>query len=234
MKTYDYELPVGAALYRYDVISPPVNWDVSFKNPEYLFTEGAKNKAGAFFFFNSEDQAVKTAEIVKLRYNGRYENAWLTCCSTQKTLKLLNMKVFPTVSSLICSLFNDGIDFLTDDFFSDGLKKNEMPLSIMRDPIIKMIAITSTDSQWYLVKEKNDFVNMVIKLIEKQFMDNTYLGIFAQKISDFDNGIAFKKLLIESSYDGYIFNESNGRDGSDTICLYDKDSLTPPLVRQLF
>ena len=49
-------------MFRYDLIEPPTEWSSTHRNIEYTGSiYGDKNSMSAFFFFNSECQAVGTA-----------------------------------------------------------------------------------------------------------------------------------------------------------------------------
>lgn len=59
-------------------------------------------------------------------------------------------------------------------------------------------------------------------------MYNNYLGFFGQCLTDFENGIHFRNFLESVPLEGYMFNESNGTSGSNTICLLSDNYLSKP------
>lgn len=42
---------------------------------------------------------------------------------------------------------------------------------------------------------------------------------------------AFKRILEEHHYDGYMFNEANGMPGTNTLCFLSSDKLSRPEIR---
>ncbi len=44
-------------------------------------------------------------------------------------------------------------------------------------------------------------------------------------VTDFENGMVFKRLLIEKGYEGYQFMEEKS---SPTICLFDSSKISKP------
>lgn len=54
--------------------------------------------------------------------------------------------------------------------------------------------------------------------------------LLGQSLTDFQNGHAFKQLLQEHGYEGYIFMEEFD---SNTYCLLSSEHLTPPVHRDV-
>lgn len=85
------------------------------------------------------------------------------------------------------------------------------------------------DQNWYRNQEKNEIVNKIIYKIEQHFIVNDYVGLLGQRLTDLENGIPFSKLLQERQWDGYIFNEANRQEGTDTVCLINSNALNSPI-----
>ena len=54
------------------------------------------------------------------------------------------------------------------------------------------------------------------------------VGYTGQLMTDFENGIVFKKLLQEKGYEGYQFMEEKT---SPTICLFDSSKITKTIYK---
>lgn len=52
------------------------------------------------------------------------------------------------------------------------------------------------------------------------------LPLLGQSLTDFNNGVAFKEMLIRNHWEGYVFKEE---ESSNTYCLLDATKLTNPV-----
>jgi hypothetical protein len=79
------KIELGLNLFRYNIEEPNINWDSKLHalKSEYNYEEGTvlKNEIGAYFFYDTKEAAINTAQIAVAN---RSENSfWLTQTSTQ-------------------------------------------------------------------------------------------------------------------------------------------------------
>ncbi len=112
-------MPGAVHLHRYDVECPPEDWNVDFKNQEYIYSEECedlriKNRIGAFFFFDNKATAYCTGTLAAKKQ--RLNRIWLTETSIAKEIQLLDFSHFENISSLLLAFEELGFDVLTDKF----------------------------------------------------------------------------------------------------------------------
>ena len=219
-------IPSGEWLYRYDLSQPLGEWSTEFYNPEYIFDCGHKNQFGGFFFFDSEQQAENTGRKALKRYKGRkFDGLWITKCQTTSKSELLDLRGYKSISAILCDFYQNGINIFNNsfhEFFFD--KKSFVEL---KKPIELLCNITSS-LKWKENREASYNVKSIIKFVETFFVDDAVPGILGQCLTDFENGTAFKAILEENNFEGYIFNEANGMIGTDTLCFLSSDKLSRP------
>ncbi|BDC06858.1 hypothetical protein [Phocaeicola vulgatus] len=221
-------LEPGYKLYRYDLCAPPTEWCSDFHNPEY---GNSKNQAGLFFFFNSQSQAINTGYSACNRYKDRnYSQFWITQTELTAPVLLLDLRKYIAITGLLAAFYASDIDIFS--LTVSGSVDDSNKLSLFKDQICEFVAIVE-DKNWYLDAKKNEKVNSFILKIEKFYVDYEFVGLFGQRLTDFHNGLIFKQILQQKGYDGYIFNESNNAQGSDTICLLSSVQLSSPSVWNL-
>ena len=231
-KLKEYILPIGKKLYRYDIKEPPKEWSSDFKNPEDVYSNtGIKNLIGAFFFFNSRIQAVKTANCAFRKHINTAEGIWITECTIKEYIRLLDLR-----DSIICIELLAAFDKAGFDIFSDKLKSWEGIQFSKLANIIKPIedVVLSDTKKWINDKELTKIVRISITGMQKILnIENTNIGHLLQLLTDFTNGAYFKKLLQDNMYEGYIFNETNCPipiTGSDTVCIFNSTKFLAPRV----
>lgn len=217
----------GSKLYRYDLTEPPYQWSTKHKNPEYQNNSKSKNLFGGFFFFNSLYQAVGTCKAAFDRYGEEYQCAWLTECETIREISLLDLRMELTISSALLNLYKGSIDIFNDSFHVYSNKGPQVTFSIFRKDIETITQIIE-DIEWYHNQENNRVFNEFVHKIEQHFIANDYVGLLGQRLTDCENGISFSKLLQERQWGGYIFNEANRQEATDTVCLINSDILGSP------
>ena len=212
-------MPKGYQLYRYDIIAPPKLWDSGYHNPQYITSQyGCKNQFGGFFLYNSRDMAYKTG-INAL--NNKSTNFWITETELTSEVEVLDLTQYKTCIDTIKAFYINDFDIF-NDFYQHGLTILGKPFTLLREFLLEYL------------KLEEDIINDgrrkdLIKQMECNFFcDNTVPGIFGQQLTDFSNGSKFKQLLEINGFKGYIFNESNGVNGSDTICLLSQEYLSAP------
>lgn len=218
--------PTGTALYRYDVSQPPSCFSVNHKNPEYYSgTKGNKNMFGGFFFFCTEAQALNTGKMALSRYkDGRYDKLWITTCKTTENTLLLDFTGYISITAILTDFMQSGIDVFTDSFH-EYFTPQKKSFFNLREPVAHFCEIIQ-DDEWY--KNNDKFVSSFVKLVETYFIDNSCPGVLGQCLTDFDNGLAFRNILMENNWEGYVFNESDGRQETDTLCFLDCAKLSSP------
>ena len=231
----DCILHSGEKLYRYDIKEPPKEWSTGFKNPEYIYsnTRGIKNQIGAFFFFNSRNQAVNTANCAFRKNKNYAEGIWITECTIKESIRLLDLR-----DSIICIELLAAFDKARFDIFCDKLKSWEgTPFSELTNIIRPIEDIVLADTNWVNDKETTKKVQISIAGMQKSLkIENTHIGHLMQLLTDFSNGDYFRTLLQVKGYEGYIFNETNCPIpiiGSDTVCIFNSIKFSAPNVEFL-
>lgn len=225
-----FQLQEYSELFRYDLSAPPTSWDMKYKNPEYVNSEkGSKNQIGAFFFFNSKEQASNTAHKAIERYPTKnYNKIWITQAVVKSPVNLLDLRRFTYCSGLLATLQNKGYDIMSSSFRKYGLWES---YENAKEAVDLIISISEKDPNWALDKEKDKLIQESINRIEDVIgLPNEYIGGLCQQFTDFGNGFAFKDMLQEKGFEGYIFNESNHAVGSDTVCLLSAEKLEEPVI----
>lgn len=225
-------IPSGKWLYRYDLSQPLDEWSMDFHNPEYTFDCGNKNQFGGFFFFDSESQAENTGRKAVERYKDRdFEGLWITKSQTTFNSEFLDLRGYMTITAILCDFHQNGINIFNNSFHEFYYKDKKSFVDLMR-PIELLCDITS-NPDWSNNREADKQVKSIIKFVETYFVDNDAPGILGQCLTDFENGIAFKAVLEENNFEGYVFNEANGMIGTDTFCFLSSDKLSLPQNRMV-
>lgn len=204
---------VSPKLYRYDLEEPPIQWSTNFFSIEPNYNDpvlGHKNKAGLFFFIDSLNSAKELGCIAGRRE--KKEKYYLTELSKFSIpLKLIDFKDNDNIYHMLCNLTDMGINVLTDNFKT--YKINEQSFSDYR--LFFEHAELETDS---------NNKRRLIDQLRIGTLSVEAIGIFGQRLTDFDNGLAFKSLIksLDPSIDGYRWREN--REGL-TYCLFDSKKL---------
>lgn len=77
------------------------------------------------------------------------------------------------------------------------------------------------------------FGNCTEKIGAAARIDDFFYGslpLLGQSLTDFDNGVAFKEMLIRNHWEGYVFKEE---ESSNTYCLLAATKLTDPVHESL-
>ena len=230
----DYILPLGEKLYRYDIKEPPKEWSTDFKNPEYVCSDaGIKNQIGAFFFFNSYHQAVKTAYCAIKKSVNIAKGIWITECTTRRHIKLLDLRDICFCIELLAAFDKAGYPVLTDNFKSwKGESFADMQISIrsIEDIILE-------NSLWATNQEYAKKIGIVAAEMERVLqIPNDHVGYLSQLLTDYSNGFHFKSMLQENGYEGYIFNETNNlfpAKGADSISVFLSRKINSPSCKKL-
>ena len=230
----DLYLQIGERLYRYDIIEPPKNWTSTFKNPEYIYPDtGVKNQVGAFFFFNSRQQAQYTAYCAINKCANLAKGIWITECTIKESVKLLDLRDSFFTIELLAALDNSGFPIFTSDFRSWW----GTPFSTIKDDIHSVEEIVLKDASWiYNPEQKKRIDDASKKMYKALSITNDHIGHLLQLLTDYSNGICFKSMLQEKDYEGYIFNETNSPyppNGTDTVCVFSSEKFLPPFSQQL-
>lgn len=215
-------LPTGTNLYRYNLGNDiPEEWSTEYHSPEYHSDEyGDKNQIGAFFFYPDEDTAhnVLRAAIEKAAKQGKnYLNNTLTCCQTIADINILNLTGCDRPVQMLNILHDEGIDVLTSDFSRhlNGVQSFEDIRGYHQ-----YIMDNENTNDIFVKYEMNDYAAKI---------DNFFqwlVGYTGQVLTDFENGIPFKRQLEEKGYEGYQFMEEKS---CPTICLFNSSKLTSPI-----
>jgi hypothetical protein len=205
-------------LFRYDIVKPPIDWSTDFKNPEYVFEGiGNKNKAGLFFFTDCESVAEDFGREALKRNHVTSNEYYLTSLDLLRPLKLIDFSNSINMYQMFCLLEDEGIDVLTPDFRiyeSNTCKKTFEEFKIKID---------KANSESNTLK-KAGIINSLT--FNGAINNNHAMSILGQKLTDFDNGLAFKELILKSKLDidGYRWSEDYYNRGY-SYCILNSDKL---------
>lgn len=215
------ELKEGTKLYRYDLQLPPNIWSIDYRSLEYSETVNNgynKNHVGFLFFFDNEEVAVNTAKVA---YRNRgLDKFYLTSTETLHYLNILDLTGCSNPLLMIQKLYTEGMDILRDTYhlYTDN---GNHSLSVLKDIVNYNLCIGINPLERDVETiEKNTL--LLQKYLSRSGYPYTILG---EILTDFANGIEFKKELIAKGYNGYSFDESVG---GHTICLLDSHCLSKP------
>ena len=213
-------LEPGDTLYRYDLGNNlPNDWSAEYSSPEYYsHNYGRKNVIGAFFFFENKQAAKET--LAQAIYNQKVKNKEYDCgtityCNVTNDIKLLDLTTgLFNCSNIISVLYDLDIDVVSNKFYN---YQKRLPYSSIGNAVK---ALSSDDYHIKLnaAKEINEFFLYCPRLL-------------GQSLTDFNNGVDFKKILNEKGFEGYVFNESPT---SDTYCLFKADKISNPKHEEIY
>ena len=215
-------LPAGTGLYRYCLgTNVPAAWSTDYHSPEYFRPEyGDKNQIGAFFFYPNEQTArnVLGVAVQQQRSQGHsYPNNIITACHTTAAINLLDITNCQRPVNILNILYDEGIDVLTTDFYK--YLDEMVPFNQIRGH--HQFIINNEDSNDWIIK--SDMKEYGV-LIDQFFHYRVhYIG---QLLTDFGNGVTFKRQLQEKGYEGYQFMEEKD---CPTICIFEADKLSAPV-----
>ena len=223
----------GTKLFRYDLECPPEYWSTEFKSLIYRnFDLGAKNKCGAFFFFNKKEEAVNVAKIVVderreiLDDNIWTGEVWLTETEIKDEMALLDLSNMKDVTDLYVTLWNNNIDVFTDYFFKIAPYMPSIPISKIKKDVV-LLAEFRQGKNKNRVKANESKYNILNFAYGNNNQEKLRYAL--QQLTDFDNGIIFIETLKSIYLEGYIFKETN----KDTIVLFESKKLKQPVHKKL-
>ena len=201
-------------LYRYDLDQPTTDWSTDFKNFEYRDTKlGDKNKANLFFFTDSLEIANNLGKNAAIKESKT--EYYLTTVKIANTLNLIDFSKNINIFHMLRVLDNLQIRHLISDFetFISDITFNQMNQLFDEIELEKDII------------KKSNIITGQLKF-SKNFRDSFDVSLFGQRLTDFDNGIKFRKIIKDnySEIDGYKWREFEDNRGL-TYCLFDSDKL---------
>ena len=222
-------ISAGFPLYRYDITrSPKGKWDKDYKSLIYYWPDaGPKNEIGAFFFFDTEYEAVEVGREVlgkkkdMIRDNNPKLSIWITNTVTHENLYMLDLSKCKNVVDLYVTLWNEQIDIFRDDFYRFDSLNGSVPLSQIKEHVACLATHNDETKSSKLIECKCEILNLYNCIDE-----NNQLAYACQGLTDFSNGIIFKDILEEKGFDGYIFQETDAK----TFCLFNSHKLSLPKV----
>ena len=194
-------------LYRYDISQPLDKWSDDFHSLEYTYPDKYKNQFGGYFFFRSEKHAQKIARKSLIKNNISQKGYWVTHAKVQKTLRLLNLLEYQTITAVFLEFFENNFDIFTEEFLVNPGVKVSPKMMVFKDML----------QQAYLsMKNKKSKDNLLIspdiellkQQVESHYQSNLNIGYLGQVLTDFENGLLFKQLLLDNNFEGYVFNEA--------------------------
>jgi hypothetical protein len=213
------EIPIPFKLYRADSELPPEIWDNSYSEKtnygKKYGAKGPKNKAGLLFFHDHVDISHSYGKsLLKEINNGKTENLqtqyFITETQIIKPIRIIDFSKCHSMFMMIDVLLENEINILSNDFINhhDG------------ESFLKFLKPFNDVKQTC-----NSLHALKIKLTSKGMeFDYSYFG---QVLTDFENGIEFKKLLVEKEIDGYRWREHNDPRGL-TYCLMNPNKISNP------
>jgi hypothetical protein len=204
-------LSVGFKLYRSDSNEPPIDWDSQFINPAYSYNGRIKNMASNFFFTDN----IESARLIGKTYEKGCH--FLTECEIAiPEFKIIDFSNCLSVYMMIEILESLNIDVLNADF-KFYIEQKEPFESDFEELATHYLA----------AKEGN--MNSLFKLkIPGLTVRDT--GQFGQRFTDFENGLAFKKLIDALPYPihGYRWREDKDPDGL-SYCIFKSAYISAPI-----
>ena len=207
-------LEPGDKLYRYDLgVKLDTEWLTDYSSPEYSFSEyGPKNKIGLFFFYNDISATKNT--LAQAVYNQKkigttYNYGTITSCQVIDDIRLLDLETeMFSCSDKIRFLHQIGLNVITGHFYNYQFKRSYSELQNALEDLL------STDQSLSSAAENviNEFFHNLPPLL-------------GQSLTDFDNGEAFKEMLENKGFEGYVFMEDFI---SYTYCLLSSNKITEP------
>ena len=214
-------LQKGTTLYRYCLgTNIPPEWSTEYHSPEYHSDAyGEKNQIGAFFFYTDEETArnVLGAAIRKAEERGEtYDRNTITSCTTTDDINLLDLTGCVRPVQMLNTLHDEGIDVLTSEFVRH--LNGEFTFDTVRGYHEFIMENELSDDRFV----KCDMRNCAAKIDD---FFQWLVGYTGQVMTDFGNGIPFKRELQAKGYEGYQFMEEKY---TPTICLFNAEKLTAP------
>jgi hypothetical protein len=212
----------GTHLYRYCLgDNAPAVWSKDYFSPEYNYPKyGRKNQIGAFFFYLDEQtarnvlgQALKNSS----KRGESYPQNTITTCETIEDISLLDITGCDRPIKILNVLYDAKIDVLTNDFVRHLY--GDVPFDVIR-AYHQFIMEHENDNEVHISREKINYAAKIDDFF--QFL----VGYTGQLLTDFGNGVHFKRLLLEKGYEGYQFMEESS---SPTICIFDSSKLSSPI-----
>lgn len=215
-------LQKGTALYRYCLgTDVPNEWSSDYHSPEYHSDDyGEKNQIGAFFFYPNEETTRKVLGVAVRKSEERgetYERNTITRCTAIDDISLLDLTGCDRPVQMLNILHHEGIDVLTAGFVRHLNEKASFDTIRGYHQFIK--DNENTEDRFIIL----DKVNYAAKI------DDFFLwrvGYTGQLLTDFGNGVPFKRGLQSKGYEGYQFMEEKF---TPTICILEADKLSVPI-----
>lgn len=208
-------------LYRYGLGHDYPNvWCNNIHNQEYHFDElGDKNQIGAYFFYDNEDTARRVLDVAIENQKAQseiVETATITSCRVQEEIVLLDLySGIDRCCNMISCLSDLNLNVVTDSFYNYQKKKSYTAIQ----GFLEQLPIEQRPNKGDDCKIINAARSIDV------FFDNSN-SLLGQSLTDFENGVAFKELLINNDWEGYVFKEE---DSSNTYCLLDATKLSDPI-----
>ena len=215
-------LPAGTALYRYCLgTEVPAVWSTDYHSPEYFWPKyGNKNQIGAFFFYPNEQTARNVLSVAVEHQESLghpYPNNILTACHTTEDINLLDITNCQRPINILNILYDEGIDVLTTDF--NKYHEDMVPFNQIRGYHIFIMDNEGTNDRIV----QSDMKEYGVKIDQFFQWRVQYTG---QLLTDFGNGVTFKRQLQERGYEGYQFMEEKN---CPTICIFESEKLSVPV-----
>lgn len=208
-------LPKGFQLFRSDINKPPEKWDQTHINPTYNYKGFIKNKTGNLFFFDNAESANTLGKTYDQSYH------FLTsCCVNIDQCKIIDFSQCCSVYMMFRVLDELGIDVLTDNF---KLYSECLPPYLAT---FKELATAYKET-----KAGNSFSVYHVKYPGKTAKD---IGIIGQRLTDFDNGLAFKKIIdsFGQPLHGYRWCEQNAP-ACYSYCIFSSKIVSDPITEKV-
>lgn len=210
----------GDVLYRYGLEQDyPDVWCNNIHNPEYNFDGlGHKNQIGAYFFYKDKSTAKRVLKVaIKKQEEEKgkiVEKATLTTCTVREDIVLLDLfSGIERCSNMISVLRELNLDVVTNSFCN--YQKQACYTEIERD--LELLYSGNCTEKIGAAARIDDFFYKSPPLL-------------VQSLTDFNNGVAFKEMLIHNHWEGYVFKEE---ETSNTYCLLAATKLTDPVHESL-
>jgi hypothetical protein len=207
-------------LYRVDAACPGREWSSDFKNLNYTDSVHGPKNAGNLFFFTDSERFAHEAYATSSPY-------FFTRC-VASDIKVLDFSKCSRILDMLYLLRDNGFNVISNEFLMYESKDGSNvtfagKFGSLFEELTGMVVATPRDmTNAYGIASQFVFTGVDIV---------TSMRIFGQRLTDFQNGPVFAKMLMGCGYDGYCWRE-HGDNGEMTYCIFGSTKLSKPIMTE--